>query len=114
MVANLIMYPDSKWEGSYAEFERQEDRVFSLAYCPALSGGGAFLRCNTQRLYDFNGRLWGAIHTVRDVTLERQMKKDLESQGFSAYISDITFSGKKKKTCHPRHLKPILPPAALM
>jgi PAS domain S-box-containing protein len=94
MVANLIMYPDVDWEATYPEFHRQEDKVFSLAYCPALPGGGAFLRCNTQRLYDINNRLWGAIHTVRDVTRERKMEEDLHrSESMYRAISDFAGMG---------------------
>ncbi|MBW1739350.1 MAG: PAS domain S-box protein, partial [Deltaproteobacteria bacterium] len=94
MVANLIMYPDDDWEATYPEFHRQEGKVFSLAYCPALPGGGAFLRCNTQRLYDTNNRLWGAIHTVRDVTRERKMEEDLHrSESMYRAISDFAGMG---------------------
>jgi PAS domain S-box-containing protein len=94
MVANLIMYPDEDWEATYPEFHRQKDKVFSLAYCPALPGGGAFLRCNTQRLYDTNNRLWGAIHAVRDVTRERKMEEDLHrSESMYRAISDFAGMG---------------------
>jgi PAS domain S-box-containing protein len=94
MVANLIMYPDEDWEATYPEFHRQGDKVFTLAYCPALPGGGAFLRCNTQRLYDTNNLLWGAIHTVRDVTRERKMEEDLHrSESMYRAISDFAGMG---------------------
>ena len=94
MVANLIMSPDSKWEQTYYEFERKGDKVNSLAFCPALPGGGAYLRTNTLRLYDANHRLWGAIHTVRDVTLERQMREKLQrSESMYRAISDFAGVG---------------------
>lgn len=94
MVANLIMSPDTKWEQTYYEFERKGDKVNSLAFCPALPGGGAYLRTNTLRLYDTNHRLWGAIHTVRDVTLERQMREKLQrSESMYRAISDFAGVG---------------------
>jgi PAS domain S-box-containing protein len=52
MVANLIMKPDETWEKTYFEFIRDGDTVHSLAFCPALPGGGAYLRTKTLRLYD--------------------------------------------------------------
>lgn len=92
MVANLIMYEDDEWQSTYFEFEKGEDHVNALAFCPTLPGGGAFLRTNTNKLYDFNNRLWGAIHAVRDVTLERQMHANLQ-RSESMYRSIADFAG---------------------
>jgi PAS domain S-box-containing protein len=93
-VSNLIMYPDKKWESAYHEFQRDGDVVHSLAYCPALPGGGVFLSCKTMRLYDINNLLLGSIHTVRDVTLEREMEKSLHrSESMYRAISDFAGVG---------------------
>jgi len=94
MVANLIMKNDEEWEKKYYEFIRDGDSVSSLAFCPALPNGGAYLRTNTHRLYDENHRLWGAIHTVRDVTIERKMKENLlRSESMYRAISDFAEVG---------------------
>ncbi len=94
MVANLIMKPDKRWEKTYYEFIKEDDKVNSLAFCPALPSGGAYVRTNTLRLYDVNHRLWGAIHTVRDVTLERQMRENLQrSESMYRAISDFAGVG---------------------
>lgn len=92
MVANLIMKPDSQWQATYHEFVQEGDRVNALAFCPALPGGGGYLRTNTMRLYDVNNRLWGAIHAVRDVTLERKMRENLE-RSESMYRAIADFAG---------------------
>jgi len=73
----LILNPDPVWESDYLKYRKTGDDVFSLAYCPALPGGGAFLTCKTSILYDLNRRQWGCVHTVRDVTHERKMEIDL-------------------------------------
>ena len=94
MVANLIMKPDPGWEKTYFEFVKDGDTVHSLAFCPALPGGGAYLRTKTLRLYDANHRLWGAIHAVRDVTLERRMRENLQrSESMYRAISDFAGVG---------------------
>ncbi len=94
MVANLIMKPDPDWEKTYFEFVREGDTVHSFAFCPALPGGGAYLRTKTLRLYDANHRLWGAIHAVRDVTLERRMRENLQrSESMYRAISDFAGVG---------------------
>ena len=93
-VSNLIMYPDKLWESTYPEFQRAGDEIHSIAYCPALPGGGAFLSCKTMKLYDTGNRLVGAIHTVRDITLEREMKKSLHrSESMYRAISDFASVG---------------------
>lgn len=92
MVANLIMRPDPQWQSTYFEFEQENDRVNALAFCPALPGGGGYLRTNTLKLYDINNRLWGAIHAVRDVTMERKMRENLE-RSESMYRAIADFAG---------------------
>ena len=92
MVANLIMNEDAEWRSTYFEFDQEEDHVKALAFCPALPGGGAYLRTDTNRLYDVNNRLWGAIHAVRDVTMERQMRENLQ-RSESMYRSIADFAG---------------------
>ena len=92
MVANLIMNEDAEWQSTYFEFDQEENHVNALAFCPALPDGGAYLRTDTNRLYDVNNRLWGAIHTVRDVTMERQMRENLQ-RSESMYRSIADFAG---------------------
>jgi len=94
MVGNLIMYPDPRWEVLYHQFRSDErgDVVFSLAFCKALYGVGAYLGTKTARLYDVNGRLCGSIHTVRDLTLERRMEKSLQ-RSESMYRAIADFAG---------------------
>ncbi len=91
-VSNLILNPDPGWEDRYLEFRRVGDCVYSLAYCPGVPGGGAFVRCKTSKIYDFNNRLWGTVHTVLDVTRERQIEKTLH-QSESMYGAITDFAG---------------------
>jgi PAS domain S-box-containing protein len=90
------MYPDPRWEVVYHQFRSDErgNVVFSLAFCKALYGVGAYLGTKTARLYDVNGRLCGSIHTVRDLTLERKMEKSLQrSESMHRAIADFAGMG---------------------
>jgi PAS domain S-box-containing protein len=91
-VSNLILHPDPDWEGRYLEFRRVGDCVYSLAYCPGVPEGGAFVRCKTSKIYDLNNRLWGTVHTVLDVTRERQIEKNLH-QSETMYGAITEFAG---------------------
>ncbi len=91
-VSNLILNPDVGWEDRYLEFRRVGDCIYSLAYCPGVPGGGAFVRCKTSKIYDFNNQLWGTVHTVLDVTRERQIEKTLH-QSESMYGAITDFAG---------------------
>ena len=74
---DLLMRPDSQWESTYHEFNRQAGVVTGLAHCPAMAGGGIFLTYKTALLHDSNNRMAGAIHVVRDVTHEREVEIEL-------------------------------------
>ena len=89
--ANLILEADPEWEGRYMEYRQEGDDAFALTYCPAI---GAYLTSKTSRLYSLNGRLWGSVHTVRDVTYERQMEKHLDkSESMFRAITDFANVG---------------------
>ncbi len=91
-VSNLILEPDPDWENRYLEFRRVGDCVYSFTHCPGVRGGGAFVRCKTSKIYDLNNRLWGTVHTVLDVTRERQIEKNLH-QSESMYGAIADFAG---------------------
>jgi PAS domain S-box-containing protein len=92
ILSNLILHPDPKWEATYPEFRREGDDLYTLSFCPALPDGGAYLTTKTSRIYDLNHRLWGAIHTVRDVSRERRMEKSLH-RSESMYRTIAEFAG---------------------
>ncbi|MBL7225173.1 MAG: PAS domain S-box protein [Desulfobacteraceae bacterium] len=91
-MSDLILHPDPEWEATYLEFRKEGDDVFVLSFCPGLPGGGAFLTGKTSRLYNADGRLWGSIHSVRDITRERQIEQNLE-QSESMYRAITDFAG---------------------
>jgi PAS domain S-box-containing protein len=91
-VLDLILHPNPEWESKYIEFRKEKDTIFSVTYCPALPGGGAFISCKTSILRDLNNRVWGAIQMIRDITRERQIEKNLRQSEFM-YRAITDFAG---------------------
>jgi PAS domain S-box-containing protein len=79
LICDLILHPDPKWEATYPEYRKEGDVVHSLIFTPALTGGGAFLNGSTRKMRNLNGKPFGSIHIVRDITRERQMESQLHS-----------------------------------
>lgn len=92
ILCNLILEPDPYWESTYPEFHRVGNDLYTLSFCPALPDGGAYLTTKTSKIFDLTGRLWGSIHTVRDVTRERQIEKSLH-RSESMYRAITDFAG---------------------
>lgn len=92
ILCNLILEPDPYWESTYPEFHRVGNDLYTLSFCPALPGGGAYLTTKTSKIFDLTGRLWGSVHTVRDVTRERQIEKSLH-RSESMYRAITDFAG---------------------
>jgi len=92
ILCNLILNPDPYWENTYPEFHRVGNDLYTLSFCPALPEGGAYLTTKTSKIFDLTGRLWGSIHTVRDVTRERQIEKSLH-RSESMYRAITDFAG---------------------
>jgi PAS domain S-box-containing protein len=92
ILCNLILNPDPYWESTYPEFHRVGNDLYTLSFCPALPEGGAYLTTKTSKIFDLTGKLWGAIHTVRDVTRERQIEKSLH-RSESMYRAITDFAG---------------------
>lgn len=79
IIADLIMHPDPEWEGTYLDFKREGDVVRSLAFIPMITGAGRFVTGITAKMRDFNGRVYCALHHIRDITHERQVESRLKS-----------------------------------
>ncbi len=92
ILCNLILEPDPYWESTYPEFHRVGNDLYTLSFCPALPEGGAYLTTKTSKVFDVTGRLWGSIHTVRDVTRERQIERSLH-RSESMYRAITDFAG---------------------
>ena len=104
---DILLHPDPEGEKLYLELRHEDDGIYSVAFCPSLPGGGVYVSTKTSKIFDLNNRLYGAIHTVRDVTRQREMERDLQR---NAKIQDaankvsglgmVTFSGADVVYCN--------------
>jgi len=78
-VPDLVLKPDPHWEATYKEYRKEGDVVHSLNYLPVLTGGETLVTSATKRMRDINGRVFGALHLVRDVTREHKIESRLQS-----------------------------------
>ena len=82
-VPHLILKPNPDFEKRhYMKFKREGDVVHALTFLPTVPQDGAYVSCKTQRLYDRNGVLYSAIHSLHDLTKLRQMEMDLHKLRF--------------------------------
>ncbi len=79
MIVDLIMNPDPKWEATYLDYKREGDVVRSMAFVPLVTGAGRFVTGITAKMRDFNGRVFGSLHHIRDITHEREVESRLKS-----------------------------------
>ena len=91
-VPHLILNPDPEFETShYMKFKREGDVVHALTFLPTVPQAGAYVSCKTQRLYDVNGVLYSAIHSLNDLTQLRQMEMDLHKLRFiGRLVNDLS------------------------
>lgn len=61
----------------YMYFQRKFLTLVAESYCPAIKGGGAYVWAKASPLFDQNGRLMGAIETLRDMTKHKQSEEAL-------------------------------------
>lgn len=94
-VPHLILEPDPAFEKrNYIEFRREGDVVHAITFLPTVHEDGAYVSCKTQRLYDINGRLYAAIHSLNDLTQVRQLEMDLHKLRFiGRMVNDLSENG---------------------
>jgi PAS domain-containing protein len=82
------MNPDPKWEATYLDYKKEGDVVRSLAFIPMITGAGRLVTGITAEMRDFNGRLYYALHHIRDITHEREVESKLK--GTESMFKTIT------------------------
>ncbi len=114
IIVDLILDPDPQWEATYLDFKREGDAVRSLAFIPMITGAGRFVTGNTALMRDFNGRVFGAVHHIRDITHERRVESRLKSsESMFKTITDyaglgIAFFGREKALYYNKRFEELL------
>jgi|GEM_PF-1342280 len=79
ILIDLVLKPDSDIEGSYANLKRRDGMLIGETYAPCLRGGQACVWGKAATLYDCQGKIVGAIETIRDITDRKRTEDDLRS-----------------------------------
>ncbi len=78
MLANLVLTPQADVENLYTHVQREGDTLVVDTFIKNLRGrGGRYFWAKASPLYDPQGKITGAIETIRDITERREMEGKL-------------------------------------
>lgn len=79
LLIDLLDLPDDKLEAHYRNIQRSGNSLKAEAYCPALhNGSGAYVWAIVAPLFDVKGNRIGAIESIRDISLSKQLETELK------------------------------------
>jgi PAS domain S-box-containing protein len=79
MAIDLVFRQDKNIGKRYDSFRREGNTVFGEAYLPLVYGGkGGYFSGAAAPLFDEKGAIVGAIESIRDITGNRRIQKELE------------------------------------
>lgn len=87
ILVNLVFMPEAELEKKYDFVERIGDTLVVDIFIPDFRPGGIYLWAKASPLYDHEGKVIGAIETVRDIT-ERKLAEQ-ETVRSRRSLSDI-------------------------
>ncbi|MBD3256559.1 MAG: PAS domain-containing protein [Candidatus Lokiarchaeota archaeon] len=79
ILIDLALEKQKKYEEKYLQFERINGTLTSEVFVPHLGERGAFLWAKARPLYDSEGKITGAIETIRDITNIKLAEKKLRN-----------------------------------
>ncbi len=75
MLANLILIPNADVDNLYTHVQREGDTLVVDTFIPSFRGrSGRYFWAKASPLYDLQGRITGAIESIRDITERREME----------------------------------------
>ncbi len=78
VMIDLALNPDDKVAQSYASYHREEGRIVSESHFADFQGRGETWLWNTASiLYGPDGRVMGAIESIRDITERKQAEREV-------------------------------------
>lgn len=90
ILIDLVTVPDKEIEDKYAHIERRGKILFGECYADALPTGKRYLFATAVALHDPQGRVVGAIESIRDITERKQTEDEL--QKYQIHLEEIVNS----------------------
>jgi len=79
ILIDLALRPDPEFEKKYSGIERHNHTVSGEAYMPNMGGGSIFLWGTATSLVDAEGKIIGAIESIRDITERKRMEEEIKN-----------------------------------
>jgi len=76
ILIDLVLRPNSREEGVYYLFERDNDTLTAEVFIAPFKGG-TYLRAKARPLYDSHGNVVGAIESIRDITTRKEAEAEI-------------------------------------
>ncbi|NTV27905.1 MAG: PAS domain S-box protein, partial [Methanothrix sp.] len=80
ILIDLVLKPGLDSERDYASIKRNDgNSIVGESFIPDLNGKAIYLLGSAAVLYDSEGRIYGAIESIRDITERKMAEEDLKS-----------------------------------
>jgi len=76
VLIDLVLQPEKIDEATYDFVQKDHDTLTAEVFIPSFRGG-TYLRAKARPLYDFQGKVAGAIESIRDITRRKQAEEEV-------------------------------------
>jgi PAS domain S-box-containing protein len=80
ILIDLALKSQTKMEKNYISFEKNGDTLIAECFVPYLKKGGIYIWAKARPLYNTQGKIIGAIETIRDITDQKLTERNLQEQ----------------------------------